>query len=61
MKTTKHAVQQPKGTYKKAERDLLTRALLSSFTERFHTMARLMKLNIILKSAKVRHQNITNN
>ena len=56
MKTNKHIVQEPEPDYKKSEEDMLKRALSSPFTERFHTMARLMKMNIILKSAKIVHK-----
>ena len=45
-----------KAAYNKAEEDLLRKALSSSYTERFHAMARLMKLNIMLKSAKIVHK-----
>ena len=56
MKTNKNRVQEPEADYKKSEEDMLKRALSSSFTERFHTMARLMKMNMILKSAKIVHK-----
>jgi len=58
MKKEKHIVEEPAADYQKAEEDLLKKALSSSYTERFHTMARLMKLNLILKSAKVAHKKI---
>ena len=44
----KNTVEEPKANYKKAEEDLLRKALSSSYTERFHAMTRLMKLNMIL-------------
>ena len=56
MKTIKNIVQEPEADYKKTEEDMLKKALSSSFTERFHTMARLMKMNIILKSARIVHK-----
>lgn len=56
MKSETNRVKKPLADYKKAEDDLLRKALSSSYTERFHTMARLMKMNIILKSAKVIHK-----
>ena len=56
MKSKTNIVEEPLADYKKAEEDLLRKALSSSNTERFHTMARLMKMNIILKSAKVIHK-----
>jgi hypothetical protein len=56
MRSETNKVKEPLADYKKAEDDLLRKALASSYTERFHTMARLMKMNIILKSAKVIHK-----
>lgn len=56
MKSKTNIVEEPSSAYKKAEDDLLRKALSSSYTEKFHTMARLMKMNIILKSAKVVHK-----
>lgn len=56
MKTNKNIVQEPEADYKKAEEEMLKKALSSSFTERFHVMTRLMKMNIILKSAKIVHK-----
>ena len=53
MKTNKNIVQEPEANYKKAEDDMLKKALSTTYTERFHTMARLMRLNIILKSANM--------
>ena len=55
MKSKTNIVEEPLANYKKAEENLLRKALSSSYTERFHTMARLMKMNIMLKSAKVNH------
>ncbi|WP_113662477.1 hypothetical protein [Pedobacter nanyangensis] len=49
-------VEEPQVAYKKAEEDLLRKALSSSYTERFHAMTRLMKLNMMLKSAKILHK-----
>lgn len=56
MKSKTNIVEEPLADYKKAEEDLLRKALSSSFTERFHNMTRLMKMNIILKSAKIVHK-----
>ena len=53
MKKNKYIVEEQVADYHKAELDLLKKGLASSYTERFHTMARLMKLNMILKSATV--------
>lgn len=52
----KNMLEEPKADYKKAEEDLLRKALSSSYTERFHAMTRLMKLNMVLKSAKIVHK-----
>ncbi|WAC40311.1 hypothetical protein [Pedobacter sp. SL55] len=52
----KNMLEEPKADYKKAEEDLLRKALSSSYTERFHAMTRLMKLNMVLKSAKIIHK-----
>ncbi len=54
----KNMLEEPKADYKKAEEDLLRKALSSSYTERFHAMTRLMKLNMVLKSAKIIHKKI---
>lgn len=56
MKSKTNIVEEPLANYKKAEEGQLLKALSSSYTERFHTMARLMKMNIMLKSAKVIHK-----
>ncbi|QPH39868.1 hypothetical protein [Pedobacter endophyticus] len=58
MKKDKHLLENSAADYHKAEEDLLKRALSTSYTDRFHAMTRLMKLNIILKSAKVVHKKI---
>lgn len=58
MKKVINIVEEPTADYQKAADDLLKKALLSSYTERFHTMARLMKLNMIFKSAKITHKKI---
>ncbi|RYG18129.1 MAG: hypothetical protein EOO07_09620 [Chitinophagaceae bacterium] len=56
MKHDKNKVEEPLADYKKAEEDLRRKALSTSYTERFHAMTRLMKMNILLKSAKVTHK-----
>lgn len=58
MKTKKYIVEEPQANYAKAEEDLLKKALSSTYTERFHTMTRLMKLGLMLKSAKIVHKKI---
>lgn len=45
--------------YEKAEMDLLRDALKRTHKERFLMMTRLMKLNIMLKNAKVTHKPYT--
>ena len=52
----KNKLEEPQADYKKAEEDLLRKALSTSYTERFHAMTRLMKLNMMLKSAKIIHK-----
>jgi hypothetical protein len=42
--------------YEKAELDLLRDALKRSYKERFLMMTRLMKMNIMFKSAKIIHK-----
>ncbi len=42
--------------FEKAEMDLLRRALKTSYTERFFVMTRLMKMDIMLRNAKITHQ-----
>jgi hypothetical protein len=54
----KNKIEEPQADYKKSEVDLLRKALSSSYTERFHAMTRLMKLNMMLKSAKIVHKKI---
>jgi hypothetical protein len=39
--------------YEKAELDLLRHALKRSYTERFDKMMQLIKMNIMLKNAKI--------
>lgn len=41
--------------YEKAEMDLLRDALKKNYTERFLSMTRLMKMNIMLRNAKITH------
>lgn len=42
--------------YQKAEDDLLRIALKRSHTERFHVMANLMKMSLMLRQASVKHK-----
>ena len=48
-------LQEPDAFYEKAETDQLKQALTQSYTERFLTMTRLMKLGIMLSKAKITH------
>ncbi|WP_316825229.1 hypothetical protein [Pedobacter miscanthi] len=58
MKKENNILEEPAANYQKAEEDLLKKALSSSYTERFHAMTRLMKLNILLRSATIVHKKI---
>ena len=51
----KNIVYQPQPDYEKAELDLLRDALKRSYTERFQMMTTLMKMNIMLRRAKITH------
>lgn len=56
-RTTLHNnfLQDPDSFYEKAETDQLREALKKSYTERFLTMTRLMKMGIMFSKAKVRY------
>jgi len=49
-------VEEPAVDYEKAELDQLKLALTRSYTERFFIMTRLMKMDIMLRNAKITHQ-----
>jgi len=55
-KQEKYIVQEPSPDYEKAELDLLKTALNRSHTERFHAMTKLMKMNIMLRQAQIKHK-----
>lgn len=55
-KEKQNIVQEPIADYEKAEIDSLRNALKHSYTERFFIMTRLMKMDIMLRSAKITHQ-----
>lgn len=55
-KQEKHIIQEPSPDYEKAEFDLLKTALKRSYTERFLTMTKLMKMNIMFKQAQIKHK-----
>ena len=46
-------LQEPDSFYEKAEMDQLREALKKSYTERFLTMTRLMKMGIMLSREKI--------
>ena len=49
-------VEEPTADYEKAEMDLLRNALKMSYSERFFVMTRLMKMDIMLRNAKITHK-----
>jgi hypothetical protein len=57
-KQEKQIVQEPTPDYEKSELDLLKTALKRSYTERFHAMTRLMKMNIMFRQAQIKHKSI---
>ncbi len=58
MKQQKEILQEPSADYEKAETDLLKAALKRSYTERFHVMAKLMKMNLMLRQASIKHKSL---
>jgi len=52
----KQIVHEPSLDYEKAALDLLKTALKRSYTERFHTMTKLMKMNIMFRKAHIKHK-----
>lgn len=55
-KQEKHIIQEPASDYEKAEFDLLKSALKQSYTERFLTMTKLMKMSIMFRQAQIKHK-----
>lgn len=54
-------LQDPDSFYRKAEEDQLKRNLQQSYKERFLTMTRLMKLNLMLSKAKISYTKFPSN
>ncbi len=52
----KSFLQEPDSFYEKAEMDQLKEALRRTHEERFLIMTRLMKMNLLLKKAKITHK-----
>ena len=52
----KQIVHESSSDYEKAALDLLKTALKRSYTERFHTMTKLMKMNIMFRKAHIKHK-----
>ena len=55
-KNEENFLQEPEAFYEKAEIDQLKAALKRTYKERFLTMTRLMKLNIMFSKAKITHK-----
>ena len=53
----KNFLEDPDKYYKNAGEEQLKNAFKRSYKERFLTMTRLMKLNIMLSKAKITHRN----
>jgi len=58
-KLQKNIMQEPSADYDKAETDLLKAALKRSYTERFHVMTQLMKMNLLLRKASIKHKSLS--
>jgi hypothetical protein len=52
----KHIINEPQPDYEKAEMDLLRDALKKDHTGRFDMMTTLMKINLMLRKAKISHK-----
>ena len=50
---SKHVLSEPIPDYEKAELDLLRNAINKSYTERFLTMMRLIKMSRMFRNAKI--------
>ena len=49
-------LHEPAADYEKAEMDLLRNALKRSYTERFHMMTNLMKMDRMFRKAVIKHK-----
>ena len=58
-KEAKNILQEPVADYEKAEIDLLKHALSRSYTERFHMMTTLMKMNNMFRKAVIKQKPFT--
>lgn len=58
VKLKDNILNEPSADYEKAEMDLLKTALNRSYTERFHMMTKLMKMNVMLRQATVKHKSL---
>jgi hypothetical protein len=56
MDEKKHIINEPQPDYEKAEMDLLREALKKDHTGRFDMMTTLMKINLMLRNAKISHK-----
>jgi hypothetical protein len=52
----KNILHEPAADYEKAEMDLLRNALKRSYTERFHMMTNLMKMDRMFRKAVIKHK-----
>ncbi len=52
----RNIISEPTADYEKAEMDLLRNAQKHSYTERFLMMTTLMKMDQMLRSAKITHK-----
>lgn len=59
MSDNKNIVNEPQADYGKAEMDLLRDALKRTPTERFNMLMQLIKVDIMLRNAKVTHKPYT--
>jgi hypothetical protein len=58
MSESKHILQQSSPDFEKAEMDQLKAGLKRSYTERFHMMTTLMKMNLTMRKASIQHKTL---